>query len=85
MEDSWMFKIFSDKFKTLEMCQRVVEKEVDMFEYVPDKFITREMCDRVVEINPMFDFITRKFRTQAMCESVIEGNIYIFGWHSRRI
>ena len=44
MEDPWMFGFFPNKFKTQEMCDRLVEIGPDwVFKYVPDQFKTDEM------------------------------------------
>ena len=69
-----------DRFKTKDLCEKVVQEVIDMFEYVPNELKTQEMCERAVEIghNWFFDFVPEQFRTQAMCESVIGKNIYFF-------
>ena len=41
-----------EKFKTREMCDKIVEKSPNFIKYIPDYFITREMCNKAFEKNP---------------------------------
>ena len=47
MEKPWMFEVFPDKFKTREICDRVVEIDPNFFDFVPQQFKTQAMCKSV--------------------------------------
>ena len=70
---------------TRDLCEKVVEEEVDMSEYVSDQFKTKEMCERVVEIGLtwVFDFVPEQLRTRALCVKVVGRNM-VFQFNSKR-
>ena len=45
----FVFDSIPDRYKTQEMCDRVVSEDPYLIVYCPDKHITQRMCDEAVD------------------------------------
>ena len=45
----FLFKFAPDRYKTLEMCNRVVSEDPFLIVYCPDIYITKKKCDDSVD------------------------------------
>ena len=76
----WCLRYVSDWPKTVEMCERTIEKypyNPCMLRHVPDHLKTLEMCERAVEkYRQAIEFISDHLKTQKACERVAEKYPY---------
>ena len=78
-EDPWQLYTVRDCFRTLEMCSRAAEDELEALEYVPDHLKTKEMCKEAVRRKPYtLRHVPNHLRTQEMCEDVIHVRLEEF-------
>ena len=62
-----------DRFKTLEMWERVVEDQAKALEHIPDHFKSKRMCERAIEDEPnTLELVPGHLKTQEMCEKAAE-------------
>ena len=77
-----------DQYKTLEMCEKAVEKDLYQLYYVPDDavcrdlyyflfipdgFKTQEMCEKAVEDNPWgLEYVPEHLKTKQLCKKAVE-------------
>ena len=63
------------KSLTLNICERLFEKTIDLFEYIPNQFKTREMSNRAVEADPRcLRYVPDNLKTANMCNRAVEAD-----------
>ena len=68
-----MLRYVPDHLKTLEMCERAVEKYTQTIELISCHLKTQEMCGRAVEKCPYnLALISDHFKTQEMCNEAVD-------------
>ena len=68
-----MLRHVPDHLKTLEMCERAIEKYRQVIEFIPDYLKTQEACEKVAEKYPYnLAFIPDYFKTQEMCNEAVQ-------------
>ena len=71
------FRDMPDRFKTRDLCEKVVRQEVEMFFYTPNDLRSQEMCDYVIMEGKghwLFFDINDEFKNIEMCRYVVREN-----------
>ena len=63
--------------KTLEMCEKAVDKDPRNLKYVPHSHISHEMCVKAIDRYPKnLRYVPDKFKTQNMCDKAVDEYPY---------